>query len=421
MAGAVNAQTIASQKEWIKPQLELMYLTSSRLVKEVEANTGVKPISTRPARVPLEILAGGKPRANNPDGGSFGRGSGPQEVYGQVSCTSFCQASEYTSLSDWATDGDDKAIKSYVSLTNARATETYAGFLDAAIAGGNGSNTLDTVVSTTTNGLVVNNANLFTDNQDIDCYSALTGGSGFIATITIDSVDIQNNTIWLTGAVPAGVGAGTFLVISGSAGVANSGIFGLLYYQVSGNAGSFLNIQRSAFPGKLGTPGIAVNGALTPTVVRSLEMILKLQLGIERADENDLIVHCNVDMMLAWENNAILVQRVVQNEVKGDQSVDMLKKEAVTVMAGRRIVANERALPGRVDMLALKKWSRVETKPLDYLEIGGQTLFPTYAIDGGINSSYIFYLVHLIQILQVSPRSNAFLSSVTIPKYLFNH
>ena len=421
MPAGNNASTVASQNEYITPQLELMYLTASRLMKEIEAETDVKAVSTRPVRIPLEILAGGKPRANNPDGGSYGRGSGPTEVYGNISCTSFCQASEYTSLAEWATDGDEKAIKNYVSLTNARATETYAGFLDAAVAGGNGSNTLDTVVSTTTNGLVVNNANLFMDNQDIDLYSALTGSAGFIATVTIDSVDITNNTIWLTTAVPAGVTTGTYCVISGAAGVSNSGIYGLLYYQVSGNAGSFLNIQRSAFPGKLGTPGIAVNGALTPTVVRALEMLLKLQLGIDKADENDLIVHCGVDMQLAWESNAILVQRIIMNEVKGDQSVDMLKPNAVTVMAGRRIVANERAIPGRIDMLALKKWSRVETKPLDYLEIGGQTLFPTYAIDGGVNSSYIFYLVHLLNVINRSPRSGAFLSSVTIPKYLFGH
>ena len=421
MPAGNNAQTIASQKEWITPQLELMYLTSSRLVKEIETNTDIHAISTRPARVPLEILAGGKFRSNNPDGGSYGRGSGPSEVYGSISAVPFCQASEYTSLAELATDGDEKAIKNYVALTNARATETYAMCQDAALAGGSGANNLDTVVSTTTGGLVVNNANLFMDNQDIDVYSSLTGPSGFIATVTIESVDITNNTIWLTGAVPAGVTTGSYLVISGSAGVANSGLFGLLYYQVSGNSGNILGIQRSAYPGKLGTPGIAVNGALTPSVVRTLEMLLKLQLGIDRADENDLIVHCGVDMQLAWENNAILVQRVVANEVKGDQATDMLKKEAVTVMAGRRIVANERAIPGRIDMLAIKKWSRVETKALDYLEIGGQTLFPTYAIDGGVNSSYIFYLVQMLNYLNPSPRAGAFLSSVTVPKGLFGH
>jgi hypothetical protein len=420
MAAGDVQQSIASQVEFVKPELELLYLTASRLLKKIESNTTVKAISNRPARIPLEILAGGKPRSVNFDGGNLGRGSGPTEVYGNLSCTSFLQASEYTALAEWSTDGDEKAIKNYVTLTNQRATETYAGFIDAVLQG-NGSNTLDTVVSTTTGGLVVNNANLFMDNQDVDLYSSLSGSAGFIATVTIDSTDIENNTIWLTGSVPAGVTAGTLILVSGSAGVANSGLYGLQYYQVSGNAGSFLNIQRAAYPGKLGTPGISVNGALTPAVVRAIEAQIKLTVGIERADQNELVCHMNVDMQAAWENNAILVQRVIANEVKGDEHTDMLRPESPTVMAGRPILANERALPGRIDLLSLKKWSRVETKPLDYLEVGGQTLFPTYAIDGGLASSWIFYLVQMIQICQVNPRMNAFLSSITIPRSYFGH
>lgn len=421
MAAADVAQTIASQQEYLKENLELLYLTSSRLSKKIETSTEIKPISNRPARVPLEILAGGKPRSTNFDGGNLGRGSGPTEAFGTITCASYLQASEYTALAEWSTDSDEKAIKNYVTLTNQRATETYAGFIDAVLASGGGANVLDTVVSTVAGGLVVNNANLFMDNQDIDCYSALTGAAGFIATITIESCDIQNNTIWLTGAVPAGVGAGTLLLVSGSAGVAGSAAFGINYYQVAGNAGSYLNIQRSTYPGKLGAAGIVVNGALTPSVVRAIEAEIKLQVGIERADQNNLMVHCNVDMQAAWENNAILVQRVVANDVKGDEHTDMLKPESPTVIAGRPVLPNERAQPGRLDFLALKKWSRVETKELDYYSAGGQTLFPTYGNDGGLASTFIFYLVQMFNVINQNPRMNAFLSSVTIPKNYFGH
>jgi len=34
------------------------------------------------------------------------------------------------------------------------------------------------------------------------------------------------------------------------------------------------------------------------------------------------------------------------NEVKGDQSVDMLKRNAPTQIAGREMLVNERAAPG---------------------------------------------------------------------------
>ena len=418
MSIASVQQTVASMHEYVRPELELLYLASSRLWSRVKARTDVKAISNRPARIPLEALSGGKFRAANFDGGDMGNGSGPTEVFGTLSCTSFLQASEYTALADWSTDSDEKAIKNYVSLTQQRAAETFAGYMDATFQG-DGSNTLDTVVSTTTGGLVVNNANYFQDNQDIDCYSALTGASGFLGTVTIDSVDIANNTIWLTGAVPSGVVAGTKLLVSGSAGVANSGLFGLRYYQVGGNAGSYMNIQRSAFPGKLGTPTIAVNGSLTPAIVRSMESQIELAMGIETADSVDLIAHCNVDMRAAWENNAILVQRVVMNEVKGDQSVDMLKKKAPTEIAGREMLVNERAAPGLIDFLGLKKWFRVETKPLDYYEVGGQTIFPAYGLSGGLEASMIFYLCTMVQAGNAGPRLGAYLSNVSIPHTYF--
>ena len=411
-------QTVASMHEYVRPDLELLYLASSRLWSRVKANTDVKAISNRPARIPFEALSGGKFRSANFDGGDMGNGSGPTETFGTLSCTSFLQASEYTALAEWSTDSDEKAIKNYVSLTQQRAAETFAGYMDATFQG-DGSNTLDTVVSTTTGGLVVNNANYFQDNQDIDCYSALTGASGFLGTVTVDSVDIANNTIWLTGAVPSGVVAGTKLLVSGSAGVANSGLFGLRYYQVGGNAGSYMNIQRSAFPGKFSTPTIAVNGSLTPAIVRSLESQIELAMGIETADSVDLVAHCNVDMRAAWENNAILVQRVVMNEVKGDQSVDMLKKKAPTEIAGREMLVNERAAPGLIDFLGLKKWFRVETKPLDYYEVGGQTIFPAYGLSGGLEASMIFYLCTMAQAGNAAPRLGAYLSNVSIPHTYF--
>ena len=418
MSVASVSQTVASMHEYIRPELELLYLASSRLWSRVKARTDIKAISNRPARIPFEALSGGKFRAFNADGGDMGQGSGPTETFGTLSCTQFLQASEYTALAEWSTDSDEKAIKNYVSLTQQRAAETFAGYMDATFQG-DGSNTLDTVVSTTTGGLVVNNANLFQDNQDIDCYSALTGASGFLGTVTVDSVDIANNTIWLSGSVPSGVTTGTKLLVSGSAGVANSGLCGLRCYQVGGNAGSYMNVQRSAFPGKFSTPTIAVNGSLTPAIVRALQAQIELAIGIDKADAADLVAHCNVDMRAAWENNSILVQRVIMNEVKGDESVDMLKKKAPMEIAGRELLVNERAAPGLIDFLGLKHWFRLESKALDYYEVGGQTIFPTYGLSGGLEASMIFYLVTLVQAGNGQPRVGAYLSNVSVPHGYF--
>jgi hypothetical protein len=142
-------------------------------------------------------------------------------------------------------------------------------------------------------------------------------------------------------------------------------------------------------------------------------------MGLEKADEGELVAHCNVDMRAAWENNAILVQRVIMNEVKGDESVDMLKKRAPTVIGGRELLVNERAKPGIIDFLALKHWFRIETKALDYYEVGGQTVFPAYGASGGIAATLMFYLVLMVQVGNGQPRLGAYLNNISIPKGFF--
>ena len=412
-------QSIAAQSEFIRPELEMLALLSSVLWKRIGVRTDVKAVSNRPARIPFQPLTGGLFRTGSFDGGDLGLGSGPTEAPGYLSCVSFLQASQYTALAEWSTDSDEKAIQNYVTLTHEQASKTFGGYMDAVLQG-DGSNTLDTVVSTVAGGIVVNNANAFQDNQIVDIWTAI--GGAFVATVQIESVDIANNTIWLTAAVPGGVAAGYPILVSGSSGQANAGLFGLRYYQVAGNAGNFMGIQRSAFPGKFSTPNINLGGkSLTPAVVRALQASQVLALGEDVINASDNVAHCNVDMQSAWENNAILVQRVIQNEVKGDESVDMLKKKAPTVIAGRELIVNPRAKPGIIDFLSLKHWFRIETKATDFYDVGGQTLFPAYGESGGVASSMLFYMVIMCQVGNGQPRQGAYLSNVAIPPNYFGH
>jgi hypothetical protein len=109
------------------------------------------------------------------------------------------------------------------------------------------------------------------------------------------------------------------------------------------------------------------------------------------------------------------------NQVKGDESVDMLKKSAPTVIAGRPMLVNERAKPGLIDFLSLKEFWRIETKALDYYEVGGQTVFPAYGTSGGVASSLMFYLVIMTQIGVSNARMNAYMDNISVPTNYFNH
>lgn len=419
MSAGNNANTIASQREYLREKLEETFLLSSVLWSRIQARTDIKPVSSRPSRIPFTPIPTASFRQVNPNGGGLGVGDAPQEIYGQLSCVYFAQGGAYTAQSEYATDGDSRSIKDYVAYTEETVTRTFAGLMDAVLCTGDGANTLDTVVSVGANFLVVNNANFFSSGQPIDIYSSLTGSAGFVGTVVIQTVDTTNTTLWLTGSVPVGVAAGNFLLVNGSAGIPNSGLLGRNYYQVVGNTGNFMNILRSSYPDQFSARGITATGALVPANVRAMLAQIILAKGLEAADANDLIVHCNVDGAAAWEDNALLVQRIDVSSGKRKESNDMLAAKTPGTMAGYEIVENPRAIPGIIDFFPLKQWGRLEAKPLDMYEVDGQTTFPQYASDGSVATTNMFWMIMGVQVGSWMPRLNAALTGWTIPKGYF--
>lgn len=413
MAAANVAQTLALQHEKVRPNLPLMYQQDFTLWGKIKSRSDIEVVSSRPTRVPMELLAGGKFRQGDPDGGDLGLGSGITTDFGTLVPVYLFQATQYTKLTEITTNNDEKAIENYAMLTMKRAMEQFNTNMEAVIQG-DGSNTLDTVTSATGSTIVVSNANQFYDNQDIDVWSALSGT--FRGTATIQSVDSNNKTLYLTAAIPVGTTAGDLLLVSGSAGVAGSGVFGIKAYQVNSNTGSVMNLSRAAYPGKLSTPTVNANSqALTPAMARRLLAQIQIALGIDYPDEEELIFHMNVDMVAAWENTGLNVTQVIQNQLSGSNSEDMLKKAPPKTFAGRPLVASIHAAPGRIDGLCLKHWFRVENQPIDYYEVGGQTLFPTYGNSGGLSASTLFYLWTGVNLGNDNVRAGVYASSVAVP------
>jgi hypothetical protein len=418
MAAANAAQVLALELEKVRPNLSLMYQQDDTLWSEIKSRTDVEVVSGRPTRVPMELLAGGKFRVADPDGGDLGLGSGPTTDVGTLTPVYFFQCSQYTKATEINTDSKQKAIEGYAELIMKRAMAQINTNIEAAIQG-DGSNTLDTVVtgSSASAQIVVNNANQFYDNQDLDVWSALGGTKR--GTVTVQSVDANNKTLYLTANAPSGTTAGDLLLISGSAGTAGSGIYGIQYFQVNSNSGSVMGLNRSSYPGKLSTPTVnASNQALTPAMARRSLAQIQIALGIKSPDEEKLVYHMNVDQVAAWENVGLVVTSVIQNQIKGDQSEDMLKKSPPKTFAGRPIIGGAgsiHATPGRIDGLCLKHWFRVENQPIDYYEVGGQTLFPAYGASGGLSASTMFYLWTGVNIGNDNVRAGVYLSNLAIP------
>ena len=181
-----------------------------------------------------------------------------------------------------------------------------------------------------------------------------------------------------------------------------------------------MNILRSTYPDQFSARNVASTGALVPATVRALLAQIILAKGETAADENDLIVHCNVDMAAAWEDNALLVQRIDIGSGKRKESDDMLAGKTPGSMAGYEMVVNPRAITGTIDFFPLKQWGRLEAKPLDMYEVDGQTTFPQYAADGSVATTNMFWMIMGVQVGSWMPRLNAY-TTATIPKGYFNH
>lgn len=415
MPQASVAQILALQHEKVRPNLPLMYQQDYTLWGMIKGRSDIEVVSSRPTRVPMELLAGGKFRVGNPDGGDLGLGSGITTDFGTLIPVYFFQATQYTKATEINTNSDEKAIENYARITMERAMEQFNVNMEATMQG-DGSNTLDTIVSLSNGNatITVNNANFFYDNQDIDGWSAL--GGTFRGTMTILSVDANNKQINLTAPAPVGTAAGDLLLVNGSAGVASSGLFGIKYFQVNSNTGSVMNLSRTAYPGKLSTPTVnANNQALTPAMARRSLAQIQIALGIKYPDEEKLIYHMNVDMVAAWENTGLNVTQIIQNQLTGDNSEDMLKKSPPKTFAGRPLVASIHASYGRIDGLCLKHWFRCENQPIDYYEVGGQTLFPAYGASGGLAASTLFYLWTGVNLGNDNVRAGVYLQNVPVP------
>jgi hypothetical protein len=424
MAIANAAQALASEQEWVRPELEDLALSSSILWKRFGKNTQVKPVSDRPSRIPTMPSRGGKPRVGSMNGADMGIGSGPTQVPGQLTTVCYIHAFSYTAQAEYATDSDEKAIENFATLTRSIAPKAFADFLDIQLQG-SGNNEIDTIASTVTeSGVIVgvvctNNANFFLDDQDIDIWTAV--GGTFVVTVTVQSSDVTANTLWFTQSLPAGtISAGQGLFVSGAAAQSNTGLAGLRSYQVATNTGNWMGVNRADWPGKYTCQDYAANGALTPQIVRTIEAQIELKKGEEAAEE-DYIAHSTPNENLAWEQNALLVQHIDMALLKGDESVNMLQRKRPEQMGGHVNLINPRALPGYIDFIKLKNCFRIETKPVDFYDVAGQTLFPIYGQSGGLMSAMVFYLVWEGQVGMVQTIENAYISGITLQAGLFGN
>jgi len=417
--GAFNANSVALQIEAIRKKVIPAFEQETVLWDLLTERGDLLDASTRNVRLPIMMRPGGKASQGTADMDDMGRGSGSVWDVATLSTNHYRFAFEISKLAEYGTKGSDKAVESVVPRETAEAMKMFKRFLDI-IVQTNGTGQLDTIGATyvfPANVFPVTNPNMFYFNQDIQVYPAGAAvPSRGLCTVT--SVDPNAIPATITvNAAPAGTIAGDQLHINisqGAGGANPISVEGLTYNHVDSVVGTWNNLARPTYPEVLKTPHVALAGAaITPALARLGLNKLRRVLGADFSEP--MLAFMNVAMEAQWENVGLVVSTIIANQNSGDTSFDMLKKNPPKTFAGIPIKTSIHAPLQRIDILMLKHWGRVMTKPVGFYEEGGQTVFPLYGASTGLLAGYLSYLDVVMNIFMDCPRYGIFFDNAAIP------
>ena len=382
-------------------------------------------------QVPMRIQSGAGITQGTGDGDSMGDGSGSTWIHGNLSPVVYYAGCTITWLAQQATAGKNRGM---VAVRAAELKNSFDVFMRSleALYQGDSSGMLDQIPTTATinsgtgggvagsatySSIVgLNNANQFTDQQLVYDYSA--EGGTLRGSFRISFQDGVTNTIWSTGLLPAGIATGDYLMVAGSSGALGNSLAGIRTYQVTGNTGNVLGIPRASYPSRLSTPTINLNGnAVNPAIPYRAQILIKRALGPDYEGLNDAVWYAGPGQVLQMTN---LFQNVVianMQDVRGDKSLDMVKKEMVGTFGGLDVLEGYNAVPGRIDLLTFPTWGITELKEPSLYEFGnGVTSMPLPDPNGhGYLSASIFYYITGQNLFQSNMRSGCYVTNAAEP------
>jgi hypothetical protein len=405
-----NSQVVALQLEKVRPKLPILYERDDTFFSLIQKRD-VETVSTRTARIPLQVQPGGAFGYASFDGGDLGRGSGTNYDYAQITPVGIRFAVEITKLVEYATDASDKAIENAAKRNVADAMKQFRRDLDASLqTAGNG--VFGTVASVAGSVITLANtpfgARLVHENQNVQVYDTTLTTNRGTATITAVQKSLGGPQTITVNAVPAGTVATDVLVVDGVSGAQPTFIYGIPYHHNTSTAGTWMGISR-ANPYAVANGVTANNAALTLPPVRLAFNQIRQAIGVDGL--GSLIWHGHPAQVAAYEELGFVISEIEKGGA--NQDLDLLFRNKT--MGGVKIRENIHADTTRLDLVNLETWGRVEWLPIDYYEVGGTTVFPVYGASGGIAASYLFYLVTGVQFFIDNPRAVSSVTSLALP------
>ena len=427
---ALNAAAaIGVELEKVRDSVYPQFQQDDTFLTRLSVRTDLLEVGGRLARIPFLPYPGSLFNQFTPDGSSMGPGAGEKYDNGTTTPVYFNQAVQITKEAEWETDSKEKSVVDVFKDSFKLNLRQFRTNLEGLVASSDGSGTLATVSSASTAGqLTVTNANNFQSQNTYQVWSAL--GGTFRGSITVLTVDSVNNILYLQAAAPGGTTTGDLLLVNGSSGTANTSLNGIPAINLSSTTGNWFGVPRASYPGILSTPYVSgSSGPLTPLIIQTLESYMQRATGVDTEDLDEIIAHCNVDQVTSWEllglvstsaggfssgsgQTAFTMQ---EGQKGGDERMDYLKKKRIKTIAGRELITNIHALPARLDLVCMKYWFRVESKPCALFDVDGITVFPLYGGDGGVATAQAFYFVSGMQVATSRARSGAYSDTLSKP------
>jgi hypothetical protein len=405
-----NSQIVALQLEKVRPKLPVLYERDDTFFSMIQKRE-VDRVSTRTARIPLQVQPGGSFGYASFDGGDLGRGSGTSYDYAQITPVGIRFAVEITKLVEYATNASDKAIENAAKRNVADAMKQFRRDLDASLqTAGNG--VFATVASVS--GSTINLANtpfgarLLRENQRVQVYDpTLTTNRGSCTLLAVSKGLGQTQSVTVD-SVPAGTAANDVMVIDGVSGASPTFIYGIPYHHNSSTSGTWMGISRSN-PYAVAN-GVNANGAaLTLPPIRLAFNQIRQSVGVDSL--GSLIWHGHPAQVAAYEELGFVISEIEKGG--SNQDLDLLFRNKT--MGGVKIKENVHADTTRLDLVNLETWGRVEWLPIDFYEVGGSTVFPVYGASGGLAASYLFYLVTGVQFFIDNPKAVSSVTNLGLP------
>jgi hypothetical protein len=423
MAQQTNAQVVAAQLERVVDKIEVLYERGDESLQMIQKANDVKTVSTRNMRIVLQVTAGGKGGTYNPDGGDLGQGSGESYDVATLSPVYKKMSFQMTSLAQWATDSDEKAIIDETNRIVSEGMLQFRAYLDKCF---NATASFSLGVISAINGTVLTmavptGAQLVYENQTIQLYDTTQtinrNANAGITTTVLASDPITAQTI-VVDQLPPGVVVGDNIMSDGLVGANPIDIFTIKYHQNNAAVGVWQNLNRATYPVKLATPRVNGNsGALVPMQPWLAVNKIKKSLGLNKVAK--LLAHMAVEQSQAWNQLATTVQIIDRSRRETGEGQDMgirAYDAGPGNMCGIPIKEAQNADQTRIDFLDLSVFGRAVMNPVGFFKgANGKVWFQIYGASGGIAAAMQFHYIYNFQVFNRNPRRGAFIDTLARP------